>query len=443
MPQRHHTIAGVIALASAATAAALSPEWRCAVCVLVLAWLAWSHPEVILALFLTAGAFKSNSFLASSFPADATLVLAFAVLFAIARGMRRKAPHLPYASILLLPVLLLTGLGAWGPAGEYGTQKALRFVTLTALAMLGCMTLLTSKRAFTVFLLSLTGVAVGVTVSAALGQQTDSTARLRLDGTSPITLARMSVITFTACWLGLRLAVVRWKWVLLPVLALVSIYVITATGSRGPVLSLLLGFAILEFFARRKHGLALLPIRWVPAIIAVVALLVISGVIPTDPLLRFEHALTLQGDRSISQRMDLYRSAWMLMKQHPFGIGVGGFADHAILDLRYPHNVFLEAGVELGWVPMLLLLALSAWSLWVLLGILTRSLHWTSCLLAMVVLMSGINAMVTGDFNDNRLFFALVLGPFLYRQVLREDSTRPETQRTPDASHAIHLASGV
>jgi O-antigen ligase len=139
--------------------------------------------------------------------------------------------------------------------------------------------------------------------------------------------------------------------------------------------------------------------------------------------------------------MELYRTAWTLLQQHPFGIGVGGFADHAILDLRYPHNVFLEAGVELGWVPMLLLMVLSGWSLGLLLGILRRSCEWTSCLLVMVVLMSGINALVTGDFNDNRLFFALVLVPFLYRSATREESARRPRPLAPDSPHAIHLAS--
>ena len=115
------------------------------------------------------------------------------LLVGIAASVRFGSFRVPHAAILLLPVLILTGIGAWGAGTDYGTAKALRFGTLTVLAMLGCLSLLRKPQHFTLFLISISLVATTVTALAAFGQQTDSTARLRMDGTSPITLARMSV----------------------------------------------------------------------------------------------------------------------------------------------------------------------------------------------------------------------------------------------------------
>ena len=97
----------------------------------------------------------------------------------------------------------------------------------------------------------------------------------------------------------------------------------------------------------------------------------------------------------------------------------------------------LEVGVELGWVPLLCLLILLAWSARTLILILKAECGWTTCLLAMIVVMSGINAMVTGDINDNRMFFALILVPFLYRPT---QVAIPGLERSRGARRGLHLA---
>jgi hypothetical protein len=304
--------------------------------------------------------------------------------------------------------------------------------------MLGCLGLLHRRRQLTVFLLSVAVVATLVTLLAAAGQQTDSTARLRMDGTSPITLARMSIITLTFCWLSVRLLLaLRFPWFLLP-LALCALYVAVATGSRGPLLSFGLCLVVLEVISRRYHRISLVPKWWLLGAVGVAGLLIVSGLIPADPIQRLYQFVSGGYDRSLSQRATLYDSGLRLLSEHPFGIGIGGFSEHAILDLRYPHNVFLEVGVELGWVPLLCLLSLCIWSAWILFLVLKTECSWTTCLLAMMVVMSGINAMVTGDLNDNRMFFALILVPFLYRPL---QVASPGLERPRAARRGLHLAS--
>ena len=80
------------------------------------------------------------------------------------------------------------------------------------------------------------------------------------------------------------------------------------------------------------------------------------------------------------------------------GLGVGGFAEYAILGLRYPHNLFLEvaSASELGLLPLLGLLILCAWTLRTLVHILRTEYTWFSLYLSVVVLTSLANSMVMG-----------------------------------------------
>ena len=109
----------------------------------------------------------------------------------------------------------------------------------------------------------------------------------------------------------------------------------------------------------------------------------------------------------------LYATAWQLMLQHPLGIGVGGFERFAPLDLRYPHNLFLEVGCELGWIPLLSLLATLALSLSALVKVLKNEYSWPMLFLGILVITTLLNSMVSGDLNDNRNFFAALLLPFV------------------------------
>jgi hypothetical protein len=118
----------------------------------------------------------------------------------------------------------------------------------------------------------------------------------------------------------------------------------------------------------------------------------------------------------------MYATALGLTLQNPFGLGLGGFERYALLDLRYPHNMLLEVGCEMGWLPLLGLLILIAASLVCMVRVLRREYSWQTLFLATVLLNSLLNAMVSGDLNDNRLFFATVLLPFVHRRVQRREA---------------------
>ena len=76
-----------------------------AFCIITLAVLAWRSPEVILVLFLTAGAYKRNPSIAAMFPGDPTVILAVLLLFAVARSMYTQSIRFPTVVVLLLPLV--------------------------------------------------------------------------------------------------------------------------------------------------------------------------------------------------------------------------------------------------------------------------------------------------------------------------------------------------
>jgi O-antigen ligase len=95
-------------------------------------------------------------------------------------------------------------------------------------------------------------------------------------------------------------------------------------------------------------------------------------------------------------------------------VGVGGFDRYAPLELHYPHNLLLEVGSELGWIPLFSLVVLLTWSVIVVVRILRREYAWHTLFLSLVFMSALMNAMVSGDLNDNRVLYATFLLPFTY-----------------------------
>jgi len=122
--------------------------------------------------------------------------------------------------------------------------------------------------------------------------------------------------------------------------------------------------------------------------------------------MKFGFLMTGGGDSAL-ERVSMYTKALELMANVPqalWGIGIGGFTvAYTGIDApsgEYPHNIFLEAGVELGVVGLTALVALVYWAF-------AAELDLAMTLLAAMVFVVG-NSLVSGDLNDNRLLFAFV-----------------------------------
>ncbi len=149
------------------------------------------------------------------------------------------------------------------------------------------------------------------------------------------------------------------------------------------------------------------------AIIAVIAVPVIASGLMDTFLYRMSVLLNEPGGgESASGRVERYIVAWNMIQEHFFfGGGIGSFTiAFAHEDVsNYPHNVFLEIWSELGLVGITLFLCLligplrACWQL--VMGRMDNRL-----MLAVVCsfIYLFLNANISGDLNENRMFFTFI-----------------------------------
>jgi hypothetical protein len=123
-----------------------------------------------------------------------------------------------------------------------------------------------------------------------------------------------------------------------------------------------------------------------------------------------------QGNYGTSERYRLtsLQISWDYLRNDPDGLGWGAFATHVNplngMGRQYPHNLVAEVSLESGWlcgVWTLLMLAgalVAAWS--------RSAIHGGRMVFA-GLLFYLINAMVSGDVNDNRTLFLFVTSAWM------------------------------
>ena len=176
---------------------------------------------------------------------------------------------------------------------------------------------------------------------------------------------------------------------------------VTASGSRGPVIALVIGliplFALLLSDERaRKRILSV-------AVGVFAAVVVVSVSVPGSALSRSLSDFTSGSGISSDGRNSLLNTASHLIASHPlYGVGTGGFA--AFSTELYPHNIFLESAAELGVVGLalvsLVLLAAGTALIRLRMGG-TPSDRNRSALLTALFALSIINAQLSGDITSN------------------------------------------
>jgi len=393
-----------------------------------------TRPEWILILFLTAGIYKQDPRVTSVLPVDVTVVLGGLLVLALLVHVVRRDVRIPPQVFLLVPLVVMLLHGLLGRAPEYGHEKALRFCTLTLLSIIASAVLFNDRRALQRFLVAIAVIGFVLSLDALSQRNVTSEGRLTGYGSNPIPLARIGALTLAYGWVRFHFARRPFDRVLYAAVLAVSCVCVLGAGSRGPVLAIVLGMAAISMHTAVHHGRSPIGTTTLLMIAGFVAAGILFASLPSLPLQRFQLLFSEDKGTSILLRGMLMATALNFTLTHPLGLGVGGFARHAILDLRYPHNIFLEVGAELGWIPLLGIMILMAWSIHTLFQILRREYSWSAVYLALVVLVPAMNSMVTGDLNDNRILFAVLLLPFAYRRWL--EPTRARGAATPARSRS-------
>ncbi|QQE75511.1 O-antigen ligase family protein [Brevibacillus composti] len=187
----------------------------------------------------------------------------------------------------------------------------------------------------------------------------------------------------------------------------VFLLLLVGSGSRGPLLSLLAVAVLAGPLFYMKKAKQMMSFYLGLLVLGTVMAFSLSW-LPPEATARI-HSF-LEGDLGESElsRLKAYQRSWETIGAHPLGIGWGGFAREINLwpgeARQYPHNIWLEIALEGGWLAAIGFFALVAACfvrLW-------RRLHsFEARALFALFLYVNLNAMVSGDINDNKLLFAL------------------------------------
>ena len=369
-----------------------------------------------LALLLFAGGVKASPAVLAVLPGpsvDLTVLGALLVAAAVVAGLFRQRLVLPAGALAVIGLWAAFAVGLFGPAPTaYASEKAARLFTLTLLAAVAPVFILRTRPRQWLWLamLVLVGVVTAGLTAVRPGALAAGSDRLAAEGSNTIAAGRaLGVALVVLCVLaGLRVVP---RSLALPGIALFG-WGTLHTGSRGPLLAAVIALVAV---AALRAGDAWRRLRRLLGVSVALALALIAASRIFDGSFAVQRATGLQGSDGASVRVRgaLWTEALRLIPERPFGVGWGGFGPHLPLPYRvelgagrlYPHNVVLEVAVEAGWLAAVGLLVFAALGVWRLSRSADPRIGTTFTAVAVFFL---VNAMVSGDVNDNRGMFAAI-----------------------------------
>lgn len=368
---------------------------------------------ITFAIFVLAGNFKADPRL-SWLPIDLTVLSAGATLLYMGMMFVKSRYRVPVSSLwicglfatFLLPVM-------WTEFTDYGVEKMMKLFSFTFLCAVAPLYLFKTDadlrrlwNAFTVMgVLMAFDAIVAMLLTGGLVSDHDTNSGITAFGSNTIALGRTTGIALIwVVLLGLEKKKGLGKSLLL---VGILVFALVGSGSRGPLLST---FSILGLTAVLFHWKRAVFMGRLTGAILIISLVCLYGytIVPDKASTRIGEFLSGEWSNSELMRMKAYELSWEKIKETPEGTGWGGFATTINLwpdsTRQYPHNLFLEIGLEGGWLAGLLLCMMMAVGLWhVFRGATTVERRACFALLLFVI---G-NAMISGDVNDNKEFFAL------------------------------------
>ena len=297
-------------------------------------------------------------------------------------------------------------------APDYGGDKLLRFLTIGTLCFLAPFVLLREEKDFRHLLISLVGVALvaGWTRVAETSGGTFSAHEevVHIGIGQLIGMTIVLVLYFRRLFEG-RLA----RFLLLLCLPFLFAGLI-ASEVRGAMIWSLLVISLFAFIRQPNVGPRLSQRVFALGAAAVVAMLFLMP--PTWVRGEAAHELRtkqeelvmlMQGKdskHSAGKRLDFYRGALHGLSVKPvLGWGVGGWSAYYFHtdDMHYPHNLFLEVGVEEGLLGLAALLALLATAFGAARTVFREGGERFAFLLPVLIFSVGVT-MTSGDIDDNR-----------------------------------------
>jgi O-antigen ligase len=383
----------------------------------------------VFGLFLFAGYYKADprlSFIQSEIDITLLLLVLSFLLFLYRVLTKPVLPRIPAGFVKVAACFLfLAGwlLGSSVISGNmgYGLDKALKFIVFTGWAFFGTAFFITDFQS----LRHISWVIVTISTVMAIDALFNYPGVGRIGfvsalGSNYIALARaggFGLLVILTFWFPAK-TFLPGKWspvskIFLVVMAAVQFWATLSAGSRGPVLALTV--VLLLFFGSSVRGfLGLKSDRSTreAGIVLLCAILVIYVVGQNLFAALFFRSQVLITDLGEVTRIALYKEAIKVWAESPiWGVGSGGFAvavTGSEFAREYPHNILLELAAETGIVGV----AVFATMVYVAFSVgwaMSRNSQGLALVATRYLVASAyfalLNAMVSGDINDNRLVF--------------------------------------
>tara|TARA_B100000214_G_scaffold141453_1_gene101127 strand:- start:6247 stop:7416 length:1170 start_codon:yes stop_codon:yes gene_type:complete len=307
-----------------------------------------------------------------------------------------------YLFIFLLLVVLSPIL--WFPYGftEYGLYKYINFifVVIPLVLISSIFTYQDVRRLFLtllyfIFFLAILGVVI---VSS-------STERLSVLGGGPIVFARWMII-------GIIILFFLKQKSLKNSILIIGLFVLSiSTGSRGPILSLLLTAVI--FFLLNFQNIFF---KFIFIIFILTSFLFVFDSLNIQEIGKTERLVTKDNTSKNARLYFAFRSL-ELLSIYPTGVGIGNWQEYSnktkkyhLLKHDYPHNLILEVFSELGLLGGIVLLLVLLKSIYFTFFRMLRYSKENSIynLLFYLQLFLLFNSMFSGDLNDSRFLFIII-----------------------------------
>ena len=402
----------------------------------------FKYPEITFGLFLTAGFFKGDPRLQDFLPEFFDLTVFFGlivVLSILCKILKKKLKISRIPNKLFLPYIILVFLMFvslfYTEAPIYGWDKFLRFITITTLAIFGPLFLFKDIKKLHRFLYTLILVSSLTVIESIISYSgIDGDFRTAF-GSDYLSLGRMAgvaslMIVYYFLTKNDELKI-RFLWFLLFGL---NFFGLLYGGGRAPVIAFFVMIIILGLFSLtpkiRINQAKIIKIAGGFILIGIMLFLLSPGLFST--LFDRINILFLQekGGGSVAVRLNLYDSAIRAITENPIqGLGMGGFSFyHSGVDQRlHPHNILLEISTEIGIMGLISFLFLIGFCFFYLLKLRKiykeqEKYYLITAILALFIFMF-LNALVSGDINDNRLFFVWLGCAYSIRAILKIENT--------------------
>ena len=395
------------------------------------------YPEISFALFLTAGVYKADPRL-SFLPGFIDLTVLFGVFAIIGvlynifirRKIRLIVPSIP----ILLPYLGIVSISLlsllYTRAPIYGSDKLLRFLTITSTAFLLPFYLFQDKKAvdrfFIIFIIL--GLAMFLDIISG-GLKPENLGFKTAFGSNYLAVGRVCGIALTILFLyflpqtkifGYRVLYISISGIL--------VFATFISGGRGPLISTFLTIFIIliyQFIISFSKIISKLSIRRISfsvlklgVVLLIISLLIFTIFYKYFQTIIIRMTLLREGlGASTLERLNRYAKSLEVITAFPTfitGLGIGGFSVYYDgVDIRsYPHNIFLEIGSELGFLGLLFFVLIVYFTVKRAISTIRRVKTGSDYFLILTILALFINMLinssVSGDINDNRLLFTWI-----------------------------------